>query len=115
MILRIIMEIYAAPKLSKYTKALGAYNIKSFTYEINQHMHARAHMHIHTQTHTAHTQTDTLTHTHTHTYTHTHTHTHTHTRTHTHARTDTHIHTKCGGPPGKQVHREHSPTVVSTR
>ena len=33
----IIMEIYAAPELMKYTTALGAYNIKSFTYEINQH------------------------------------------------------------------------------
>ena len=28
------MEIYAVPKLSKYTTALGAYNIKPFTYEI---------------------------------------------------------------------------------
>ena len=39
------MEIYVAPKLSKYTTALGAYNIKSFTYEINQHTRARAHTH----------------------------------------------------------------------
>ena len=30
------MEIYAAPKLSKYMTALGAYNVKSFTYEINK-------------------------------------------------------------------------------
>ena len=51
------MEIYAAPKLSKYMTALGAYNVKSFTYEINQHMHeytnthtrARAHTRTHTQ------------------------------------------------------------------
>ena len=41
----IIMEIYAAPKLSKYTTALGAYKIKSFTYKINQHTHARTHTH----------------------------------------------------------------------
>ena len=34
------MEIYAAPKLPKYTTALGADNIKSFTYEINQRAHA---------------------------------------------------------------------------
>ena len=48
----IIMEIYAAPKLSKYTTALGAYNINTFTHEINQHMHthtrARARAHTHT-------------------------------------------------------------------
>ena len=31
LLLLLIMEIYAAPKLSKYTTALGAYNIKSFT------------------------------------------------------------------------------------
>ena len=29
------MEIYAAPKLSKYLTVLGAYNITSFTYEID--------------------------------------------------------------------------------
>ena len=29
-----IMKIYAAPKLSKYMTALGAYNVKSFTYQI---------------------------------------------------------------------------------
>ena len=29
------MEIYAAPKLSKYMTALSAYNVKLFTYEIN--------------------------------------------------------------------------------
>ena len=52
------MEIYAAPKLSKYTTALGAYNIKSFTYEINQHTrsrartHARTHAPTHARTHT---------------------------------------------------------------
>ena len=46
------MEIYAVPKLSKYMTALGAYNIKSFTYEINQHMHVRAHTHTQTHTHT---------------------------------------------------------------
>ena len=28
------MEIYAAPKLSKYMTALGAYNVKSFTYKL---------------------------------------------------------------------------------
>ena len=52
------MEIYAAPKLSKYTTALGAYNIKSVTYEINQHTrsrartHTRMHAHTHAHTHT---------------------------------------------------------------
>ena len=45
------MEIYAAPKLSRYTTALGVYNIKSFTYEINQHMHIYICTHIHAQTH----------------------------------------------------------------
>ena len=35
----IIIEVYAAPKLSRYMTVLGAYNIKSFTYEINQHTH----------------------------------------------------------------------------
>ena len=44
----ITMEIYAAPKLSKYMAALSAYNIKSLTYEINQHTHAHAHTHRHT-------------------------------------------------------------------
>ena len=48
-IIIIIMEIYAAPKLSRYMTALGAYNVKSFTYEFNQHMHK------HTHTHTPHT------------------------------------------------------------
>ena len=43
MILRIIMEIYAAPKLSKYMAALSAYNIKSLTYEINQNTHIHTH------------------------------------------------------------------------
>ena len=32
-------------KLSKYTTALDAHNIKSFTYEINQHIHAREYTH----------------------------------------------------------------------
>ena len=32
--------------VSKRTTALGAY-IKSFTYEINQHMHANAHTQVH--------------------------------------------------------------------
>ena len=31
------MEIYAAPKLLKYMTALGAYNVKSLTHEIDQH------------------------------------------------------------------------------
>ena len=62
----IIMEIYAAPKLSKYMIALGAYNIKSFTYEINQHTHTHTHTHTHACT---------FTHAHIHTHTHTHTHT----------------------------------------
>ena len=61
------MEIYAAPKLSKYMTSIGAYNVKSFTYEINQHMHARAHTHTHT--------------THTHACIHMRAHTHTHTST----------------------------------
>ena len=34
------------PKLSKYMTALGTYNVKSFTYEINQQMHTRTHTHI---------------------------------------------------------------------
>ena len=39
----IIMKIYDAPKLLRYTTTLGAYNSKSFTYKINQHtgMHTR--------------------------------------------------------------------------
>ena len=58
------MEIYAAPKLSKYMTALGADNVKSFTYEINQHTHARARTHTHnTHTHTHHTHTRTHAHT----------------------------------------------------
>ena len=32
---KMIMEIYAAPKLSKYMTELGAYNVKSFTHKIN--------------------------------------------------------------------------------
>ena len=72
----IIIEIYASPKLSKYMTALGTYNVKSFTYEINQHTHTRA-----------------CARTHTHTYTHARTHTpqHTHTRALTHARTHKHV------------------------
>ena len=69
----IIMEIYAAPILSKYTTALGAYNTKSFNCEMNQHTRARAHARTHARTHT-------------------HTHTHTHTpraRSHTYAHTST--------------------------
>ena len=67
------MEIYAAPKLSQYMTALGAYNVKSFTYEINQHMHK-------------HTSTPTDTHTHTHTA-----HTRARARALTHARTHKHV------------------------
>ena len=48
------MEIYAAPKLSKYMTALGANNVKSFTYEINPHTHTHIHTHKHTHTHTPH-------------------------------------------------------------
>ena len=46
------MEIYAAPKLSKYMTELGAYNVKSFTHKINQHTHQRTHTQTHTHTHT---------------------------------------------------------------
>ena len=53
-IILVIMEIYAAPKLSKYTTALGAYNIKSFTHEINQHMHEYTHTPTHKHTHHIH-------------------------------------------------------------
>ena len=45
------MEIYAVPKLSKYMTAQGAYNVKSFTYEINQHTHSHTHTHVHSHTH----------------------------------------------------------------
>ena len=74
-IIIIIMEIYAAPKLSKYMTALGAYNVKSFTFKLIN------------------TCTSTPTHPHTYTLTHTHTHTHTH-HTHecAHARSDTPAH-----------------------
>ena len=86
------LEIYAAPKLLKYTTALGTYNIRSFTYEINQHTHTHTHIHTHTLHHTCTTPTHIHTHTtptHIHTHTthtqQTHTHTpHTHTHTHTH-------------------------------
>ena len=73
----IIMESYAAPKLSKYTTPQGTYDIKSFTYEINQHMHTDRQTDTHTHTHMR-----ACAHTCTHTqscinkYTHTHTHTH---------------------------------------
>ena len=43
MIIIMTMEIYAGLKLLKYTTALGAYNIRSVTYEINQHTHAHTH------------------------------------------------------------------------
>ena len=46
-----VMEIYAAPKLSQYMTALGAYNVKSFTYEINQHKHEHTHTHTRACTH----------------------------------------------------------------
>ena len=52
--------VLAASKLSKYVTALSAYNVKSFTYEINQHTQehtnthtrarARSHTHVHTGT-----------------------------------------------------------------
>ena len=58
----IIMEIYAAPKLSKYMTALGAYNIKSFIYEINQHTHMCTHTHTHTHHTTPHARARALTH-----------------------------------------------------
>ena len=45
----ISMEIYAAPKLPRYTTALGAYNSKSFMYEINQRMYMHARMHTRAQ------------------------------------------------------------------
>ena len=67
------MEIYAAPKLSKYMTALGAYNVKSFTYKL--------------------INTCTSTHPHTHTLTHTHTHTH-HTHTSARMRAQTRPHTQ---------------------
>ena len=34
--------------------ALGAYNVKSFPYEINQHMHEHTNTHTHTHTQTPH-------------------------------------------------------------
>ena len=42
--------------------ALGAYNVKSFTYEINQHMHE----YTHTLTYTPHAHVLTQAHTHKH-------------------------------------------------
>ena len=54
------MEVYTAPKLSKHMTALGIYNVKSFTYELNQHMHEHTSPHTHTHMH-AHTHA--LTHT----------------------------------------------------
>ena len=47
-----IMEIFDAPKLSRYTTALSAYNSKSFIFEINQSTHTHTHIHTHTHTHT---------------------------------------------------------------
>ena len=47
------MEIYAAKKLSKYMTALGAYNVRSFTYKIKL-THARVHTYTHI--HITHTQ-----------------------------------------------------------
>ena len=85
LVIIIIMEIYAAPKLSRYMTVLGPYNVKSSTYEINQHTHVRARTHTHTHTPTTHSCA--------HTHTHTHTHTHipqTHTRTRARARALTH-------------------------
>ena len=50
------MEIYAAPKLSKYMTALDAYNVKSLTYKlINPCTSTHTHPHTHTHTHTPHT------------------------------------------------------------
>lgn len=49
----IITEIHAPPKLLRYMTALGAYNIKSFTNEINQHRYAHAHTHTTQHTYTA--------------------------------------------------------------
>ena len=72
-IIIIIMEIYAAPKLSKYMTALGTYNVKSFTNKLIN------------------TCTSTHTHPHTHTLTYTHTH---HTNTSARMRTQTLPHTQ---------------------
>ena len=50
------MDIYAAPKLSKYMTALGTYNVKSFTYKlINTCTSTPTHPHIRTHTYTPHT------------------------------------------------------------
>ena len=64
------MEIYAAPKLSKYMTARGAYNVKSSTYKINQHMHEHTPP-THTHTHTTHTRARARARTRAHTRTHT--------------------------------------------
>ena len=64
-IIIIIIEIDAAPKLSKYTTALGAYNVKSFTYEINQHMHEHTHNNDNNNTNNTHTRARAHTRTHT--------------------------------------------------
>ena len=61
------MEIYAAPKLSKYITALGAYNVKSFTYEINQHMHENTHNNDNNNNNNTHTRARMRAHTRTHT------------------------------------------------
>ena len=89
-IINLMMEIYAAPKLSKYVTALGVYNVKSFTYEINQDMHEHTHTHTRTHTHPPHTHTYTHTHTHTNTPP-THTHTRARSRALTHAHTHKHV------------------------
>ena len=48
----IMMEIYAALETGKVCdRTIGAYNIKSFTYQINEHTHARA-RHARTHKHT---------------------------------------------------------------
>ena len=52
------MEKYAAPKLSKYMTALGAYSVKLFTYKlINTCTSTPPHTHTHIHTHTHHTHT----------------------------------------------------------
>ena len=49
------MEIYAAPKLSKYMTALGAYSVKSFTYKLIKTCTSKHPPHTHTHIHTPHT------------------------------------------------------------
>ena len=61
------MEIYAAPKLSKYMTALGANSVKSFTYKLIKTCTSKHPPHTHTYTHTtherAHARSDTPAHT----------------------------------------------------